>query len=99
MAAGFADSGLTIAGLKALAEAGQILLDPGLPTLVFIATNDVLRGFEILVLNQQFKFLVTLLRRLFPGISLICPEITVSLGPRVHPKPRKWLCLLKLSTL
>lgn len=75
VAADFSVSGLTIGGLKELVKNGTVKLSPQHPVLMFIGTNDILRGADSLAVKQQYKSLIRLLRRRFPGIFLIILQV------------------------
>lgn len=75
VSADFSVSGLTISGLKDLVKAGTVQLNPDHPVVMFIGTNDVLRGSDPFIVKQQLKSLVRLLRRRFPEILLVLVEI------------------------
>lgn len=73
--ADFSVSGLTIGGLKDLVKRGTVKLSSWHPVLMFIGTNDVLHGVNSRTIKQQFKSLVRLLRRRFPGTLLTILQI------------------------
>lgn len=78
-------SGLTIPELKTRIKSDAIVLDPALPAVVYIGTNDILQGTDCLTIGQQFKSLVRLLHRRFPDMPLILPQIPVF--PRARNTP------------
>lgn len=70
-------SGLTIGGLKDLVKRSTVKLSSRHLVLMFIGTNDVLArlGADSITVKQQFKSLVRLLRRRFPGILLTILQV------------------------
>ena len=68
-------SGATIADVKAAVKFNPPPLQVSVPLLLFVGTNDILKGSNWPNIKNQFLALLRLLKRTYPGINIIICQL------------------------